>query len=1034
MNSAARLLLLLTLLTRVFADAVQDQFQKALFEEEANQNLAGAINAYQEVIETAEAQRRYGATALFRLGECYRKLGRTNDAIAAYQRVINEHPGQTNVVTLSRQNLVVLGGTEGSMAKTQPQNAIPIQPSGIDMDLAEAARIEGILKAIADYKSKGQDWGLALATAFSSPELTQTSEAIRALTMKMQSSLSKAKPGQEQALTEMNTELATLRSHLADSLDRLMESKRLEVEMLRVGAQARQKALGLQSPAKAEPEDPETTEIQRLEKLEKESPDLLRAFDQSGNNALHMAAEKGQTRVVEHLLSRGLDINQQSQNNQDSILHRAVRAGRLTIVDLLLKRGADINARNRSSETAIYLAIALKYPSIIDRLLLAKPDLDFTVNGKGEGEQSPISLAVKQDDVALIKRLISSGAKISQPAGTAPLAYIAIVRGNVSALEVLLNVGADVHERYAGNRSPQTTLLHYAVMSDKLDKTLPLLLAKGADKEVKDSGEWCPLFLALNGTEIRGTMPREQRVALLLSAGANPNSTSGDYSPLISAISYAENSVRPLLEAKADPNFRPQRGTFPIISALDPKVSPETVRMLLEAGANPNVLGFPQASGVRLSAIETAISYRDRTKLELLLKHGADPNRRNAYGRTPLEYARAHENSPAFSPGNPPLARSAGVPRLPRQFQPDAPAQNQATIAELVETLRKAGARENLPDFDTIKVGRKSTATTALRIRRDVDGLNRITLLEAIAMAMRKIDTLDYMKDFRNLAANQTGRPMPPIYGRPDELAWPDWQKVTISRPAADGLSWVTIPVSPDVLFKTGACDDMPLLQWGDVVDIPEAIHDLSYEHSDPADPLLRAFTSCIYGGRITVMTPGSTNLLGKGYEPQNNSTIRPSSLTDWIVSTVLRSSSDVSRVTVRRAAFRNEPAWVRTFDLTFDSPEQIDLFLRDGDVVEVPDLTPETSGKSSAKVRVFGALHGTIPLPETQTARLSDVLAGLGRNDSADLKNVKLYRTDPQNGSVDTIEADVEKILRTKDRTGDVELRNGDRIEVPRK
>ena len=57
----------------------------------------------------SDEQRKLAATALFRLGECYRKLGRTNDAVVQYQRLIRDFTDQATLTTLSRQNLHGLG-------------------------------------------------------------------------------------------------------------------------------------------------------------------------------------------------------------------------------------------------------------------------------------------------------------------------------------------------------------------------------------------------------------------------------------------------------------------------------------------------------------------------------------------------------------------------------------------------------------------------------------------------------------------------------------------------------------------------------------------------------------------------------------------------------------------------------------------------------------------------------------------------------------------------------------------------------------
>src|SRR3989441_1930760 len=91
------------------ADALNEALQKGLLEEEANHNLDTAIQAYQSVINHYDDQRKIAATAVFRLGECYRKQGKTNEAVAQYQRVGRDFTDQDALVKLSAQNLSALG-------------------------------------------------------------------------------------------------------------------------------------------------------------------------------------------------------------------------------------------------------------------------------------------------------------------------------------------------------------------------------------------------------------------------------------------------------------------------------------------------------------------------------------------------------------------------------------------------------------------------------------------------------------------------------------------------------------------------------------------------------------------------------------------------------------------------------------------------------------------------------------------------------------------------------------------------------------
>src|SRR5436305_711019 len=87
------------------AETLSETLQKGLFEEEANHNLDAAIKAYQSVLQQTDEQRKLAATAVFRLGECYRKLGKTNEASAQYERILQEFRDQTTLADLSRQHV-----------------------------------------------------------------------------------------------------------------------------------------------------------------------------------------------------------------------------------------------------------------------------------------------------------------------------------------------------------------------------------------------------------------------------------------------------------------------------------------------------------------------------------------------------------------------------------------------------------------------------------------------------------------------------------------------------------------------------------------------------------------------------------------------------------------------------------------------------------------------------------------------------------------------------------------------------------------
>src|SRR5436190_21555878 len=133
------------------ADALTQSLQHGLFEEEANQNLDAAIKDYQSVISQGEEQRKVIATALFRLGECYRKLGKTNDANAQYQRILRDFSEQEQLVKLSRTHIGTAAATPSLQPRfglTQEETAaiMRMNPGNFDNEAGELARIKNMIK------------------------------------------------------------------------------------------------------------------------------------------------------------------------------------------------------------------------------------------------------------------------------------------------------------------------------------------------------------------------------------------------------------------------------------------------------------------------------------------------------------------------------------------------------------------------------------------------------------------------------------------------------------------------------------------------------------------------------------------------------------------------------------------------------------------------------------------------------------------------------------------------------------------------
>ena len=149
---AGCILLAGAMMLRAQTNDLSTALQKGLFEEEANRNLDAAVSNYLSLAEQFDRDRQVAATAIFRLGECYRKLGRDDDAVVQYQRILREFPDQQTLATLSWQNLTALHVAVPPQLMTAPQ---PLLPG--DTNTFQQKQILGILtRATADTNTFAQ--------------------------------------------------------------------------------------------------------------------------------------------------------------------------------------------------------------------------------------------------------------------------------------------------------------------------------------------------------------------------------------------------------------------------------------------------------------------------------------------------------------------------------------------------------------------------------------------------------------------------------------------------------------------------------------------------------------------------------------------------------------------------------------------------------------------------------------------------------------------------------------------------------------
>jgi tetratricopeptide (TPR) repeat protein len=104
-------------------DRMAETLRKGVIEEDTNRNLNAAIQSYQAVLAQYGEDRKSAATAVFRLAECYRKQGKSKEAIAAYSRVVRDFGDQTKLADPSRNQL------SKTYKIPQQQAAVPVDPA-----------------------------------------------------------------------------------------------------------------------------------------------------------------------------------------------------------------------------------------------------------------------------------------------------------------------------------------------------------------------------------------------------------------------------------------------------------------------------------------------------------------------------------------------------------------------------------------------------------------------------------------------------------------------------------------------------------------------------------------------------------------------------------------------------------------------------------------------------------------------------------------------------------------------------------------
>ena len=267
-----------------------------------------------------------------------------------------------------------------------------------------------------------------------------------------------------------------------------------------------------------------------------------------GTTAIMYAASNDDLELVRALIQAGANVKLKNQFGTSALTEAAI-VGSAPIIDALLKAGADPNTKNPEGETAL-MAVARSGKVEAARLLLeARAD----VNAREEwGGQTAVMWAAAQSQAEMIKLLASNGADLN-------------ARGVIRQWERKVITEPRPKDMNKGGFTP----LLYAAREGCVDCARYLIEA-GADPNLEDPERITPLNMALLNLHF-------ELAAYMIKAGADVDKWDlFGRSPLYMA---ADTSTLPVKG----------NGAMAVLPSEDSVTALDVGRMLLEAGANPNL-------------------------------------------------------------------------------------------------------------------------------------------------------------------------------------------------------------------------------------------------------------------------------------------------------------------------------------------------------------------------------------------------------------------------------------------------------------
>jgi ankyrin repeat protein len=376
-----------------------------------------------------------------------------------------------------------------------------------------------------------------------------------------------------------------------------------------------------------------------------------------GTTALHWAVYNDDVDLVGQLIAAGADVSAKNDYGATP-MSEAATTGNVQVLRKLLAAGADVESANADGQTA--LMVVSRTSNVEAAKLLLKHGAAVNMREQWRS-QTPLMWAAAEAQPAMVALLIAHRAQVNARSnvnnverqvtaeprmqarpmgGFTPLLYAAR-SGCAECARLLLKAGADVNLADPDGVSP----LLLAALNFSFD-TAAILVQAGADVDKWDIWGRAPLYAAVD----MNTLP----------TGGRADRPSLDHTTGIDLIKMLlDAGANPNMQLKLFPPYRSLRddrgadgvltvGTTPLLRAAKAGDVP-AMKLLLARGANvdlPTVRGITPllaATGIGSTALDTRGRYKTEAQAieatELLLAAGADINARDGSGQTVLHGA-----------------------------------------------------------------------------------------------------------------------------------------------------------------------------------------------------------------------------------------------------------------------------------------------------------------------------------------------------------------------------------------------------------